>query len=74
MFALVAAALLIVTQLGTFLLHHPQRQAWLRQVRSRRRARSDLSVAAIVCQLLDQLEALWSRLTPQTKLNLEAAL
>jgi hypothetical protein len=74
MFALVAAALLILTQLGTLLLHHPQRQAWLRQVRSRRRARSELSVVAVVCQLLDHVEVLWDRLTPHTKLNLEAAL
>jgi Transposase DDE domain len=74
MFALVAAALLLLTQLGTALLCHPQRQAWLRQVRSRRRARSELSVVALVCQLLDQVEVLWHRLTPHTKLNLEATL
>ena len=74
MFALVAAALLIVTQLGTLLLHHPQRQAWLRQVRSRRRARSELSVGAVVCHLLDHVDVLWKKLTPHTKLNLEAAL
>jgi hypothetical protein len=74
MFAVVAAALLILTQLGTHLLRHPQRQVWLRQVRSRRRARSELSVVAVVCQLLDQVEVLWNRLTPHTKLNLEATL
>jgi hypothetical protein len=74
MFALVAAALLLLTQLGTHLLRHPQRQAWLRQVRSRRRTRSELSVLAVVCHLLDQGVALWTLLTPHTKLNLEAAL
>jgi len=74
MFALVAAALLLLTQLGTHLLHHPQRQAWLRQVRSRRRSRSELSVIAVVCHLLDHVAALWTLLTPHTKLNLEAAL
>jgi len=74
MFALVAAALLLLTQLGTHLLRHPQRQAWLRQVRSRRRTRSELSVIAVVCHLLDHVAALWTLLTPHTKLNLEAAL
>jgi len=73
MFALVAATLLILTQLGTYLLRHPQRQTWLRQVRSRRRARSELSVIAVVCHLLDHVTALWTLLTPHTKLNLEAA-
>jgi hypothetical protein len=74
MFALVAAALLLLTPLGTHLLQHPQRQAWLRQVRSRRRTRSELSLIAVVCHLLDQGVALWTLLTPHTKLNLEAAL
>ncbi|HEX9597708.1 MAG TPA: transposase [Anaerolineales bacterium] len=74
MFALVAAALLILTQLGTHLLRHPQRQAWLRQVRSRRRTRSELSLIVVVCHLLDQGVALWLWLTPHTQLNLEAAL
>jgi len=74
MFAVVAAALLILTQLGTHLLRHPQHQPWLRQVRSRRRARSELSVVAVVCQLLDHVEVLWHRLLPHSKLNLEATL
>jgi Transposase DDE domain len=74
MFALVAAALLVLTQLGTHLLRHPQRQTWLRHVRSRRRIRSELSVIAVVCHLLDHVAALWTLLTPHTKLNLEAAL
>ena len=74
MFALVAAALLVLTHLGTLLLRHPQRQAWLRQARSRRRARSELSVVAVVCHLLDHVTALWKLLDPHTKINLEAAL
>ncbi len=74
MFALVAAALLVLTHLGTLLLRHPQRQAWLRQARSRRRARSELSVVAVVCHLLDHVPALWKLLDPHAKLNLEAAL
>jgi DDE family transposase len=74
MFALVAAALLILTQWGTRLLTHPQRQTWVQQVRSRRRTRSELSVITVVCHLLAQGITLWALLTPHTKLNVEAAL
>jgi Transposase DDE domain len=74
MFALVAAALLVLAQWGTHLLTHPQRQTWLQQVRSRRRTRSELSVITVVCHLLDQGIALWPLLTPHAKLNLEATL
>jgi len=74
MFALVAAALLLLTQLGTALLRHPQRAQWLRHVRSRRRARTELSLLAVVCHLLDQVAAFVDLLTPHTKLNLDAAL
>jgi hypothetical protein len=74
MFALVAAALLVLTQWGTHLLAHPQRQQWLRQACSRRRTRSELSVITAVCHLFDQGIALWPLLTPHAKLNLEAAL
>jgi hypothetical protein len=74
MFALVAAALLLLTQLGTQLLRHPQRAQWLRRVRSRRRARTELSLLAVVCHLLDYVASFVDLLTPHTKLNLEAAL
>ena len=74
MFALVAAALLVLTQLGTQLLRHPQRAQWLRQVRSRRRARTELSLLTVVCQVLDHVAAFVELLTPHAKLNLEAAL
>jgi len=74
MFALVAAALLILTQLGTALLRHPQRSQWLRQVRSRRRARTELSLLTVVCHLLDQVASFVELFTPHAKLNLEAAL
>jgi Transposase DDE domain len=74
MFAVVAAALLVLTQLGTHLLHHPQRPAWLRQVRSRRRARSEVSMVAGVCHLLEHMAPLWELLDPRSPLNLEAAL
>ena len=74
MFALVAAALLILTQLGTQLLCHPRRAQWLRHVRSRRRARTELSLLAVVCHLLEQVASFIELLSPHTKLNLEAAL
>jgi hypothetical protein len=74
MFALLAAALLVLAQWGTHLLTHPQRQTWWQQVRSRRRTRSELRVITGVCHLLDQGIALWSLLTPPAKLNLEATL
>jgi hypothetical protein len=74
MFALVAAALLILTQLGTALLLHPQRAQWLRQVSSRRRARTELSLLVVVCHLLEQMATFVELLTPHTKLNLDAAL
>jgi len=74
LFALVAAALLIVAQLGTQLLRHPQRAQWLRQVRSRRRARTELSLPAVVCHLLAQVATFVELLSPHTKLNLEATL
>jgi hypothetical protein len=74
MFALVAAALLILMQLGTQLLHHPQRSQWLRQVRSRRRARTELSLLAVVCYVLDHVASFVELLTPHAELNLEAAL
>ena len=74
LFALVAAALLLLTQWGTELLRHPQRGQWLRQVRSRRRARSELSLLAVVCHLLDQVASFVELLSPHTKLNLDAAL
>jgi hypothetical protein len=74
MFALVAAALLVVTQLGTHLLRHPQRAQWLRLVRSRRRARTELSLLTVVCHVLDRVASFVELLTPRAKLNLEAAL
>jgi hypothetical protein len=74
MFAPVAAALLILLQVGTQLLRHPQRWQWLPQVRSRRRARTELSLLAVVCYVLDHVASFVAPLTPHAKLNLEAAL
>ena len=74
MFAVVAAALLILTHLGTRILPHPLCQDWLRHVRARRRARSELSLVSAVCYLLEHVAAVWTLLNPHTKLNLEATL
>jgi Transposase DDE domain len=74
MFAVVAAALLILSHLGTRLLQHSYREVWLRQVRARRRARSALSLVSVVCYLLDHVAAMWKLLNPHIKLNLEATL
>jgi hypothetical protein len=74
LFALVAAALLILTQLGRCLLGHPARHAWLRKVRSRRRARSELSLVRVALQLLGQVAELWDGLDHNAKLKLEAKL
>src|SRR4029450_3751521 len=51
MFALVAAALLVLTQWGTHLLAHPQRQQGLRQACSRRRNRAGPGGSTAVGQL-----------------------
>jgi hypothetical protein len=74
MFALVAAALLLLTRLGPALLRPPQRAQWLRHVRSRRRARTELSLLAVVCHLLDPVASFVELLTPHSKLNLDASL
>lgn len=74
MFALVAATLLLLTQLGTAALRHPQRTPWLRHVCFRRRARTELSLQAVVCHRLDQAASFVKLLSPYTKLNLETAL
>jgi hypothetical protein len=73
-FALAAAVLLILTRLETELLRHSQRAQWLRQVHSRRRARTELSLLAVVRHLLDKVVSFVELRTPHTKLNLEAAL
>jgi hypothetical protein len=74
MFALVAAALLILTRLGRCLLEQPQRHAWLRKVRSRRGPRSELSLVCAVLALLDQVAELWDWFEHDSKLKLEAKL
>src|ERR1051326_5061396 len=74
MFALVAVALSVVTRMGCALLERADQERLLRRVRSRRRARSELSLVRSVIELLTQDENLWQLLDHQSRLNLEAGL
>ncbi len=74
MFTLLAIALLVVTRMGCALLERGDRAEWLRRVRSRRRARSELSLVRSVVELLAQGEDLWQLLDHRNRLNLEASL
>jgi hypothetical protein len=74
MFLLVAVALLMLTQIGCALLERADRAELLRRVRSRRSARSELSLVRSIVELLAQDESLWQLLDHQGRLNLEAGL
>ncbi len=74
MFLLVAVALSVLTQMGCALLEDAAREELLRRVRSRRRARSELSMVRSIVELLAQDESLWRLLNHQQRLNLEAGL
>jgi hypothetical protein len=74
MFVLVAMALLIMTRMGCVLLARAERAALLRRVRSRRRARTELSLVRSVIEWLAQDESWWQLLAQQCRLNLEAGL
>lgn len=74
MFLLVALALLVLTRMGCALLERGDREGLLRRVRSRRRARSELSLVRSVVELLTQDAGLWQLLNHQQRLNLEAGL
>jgi hypothetical protein len=74
MFALVALALLMLTRMGCALLERADRAELLRRVRSRRRARSELSLVRSVVELLTQDASLWQLLDHHCRLNLEAGL
>jgi uncharacterized protein (DUF1778 family) len=74
MFALVAIALLMLTRMGCVLLERAKCEQLLRRVRSRRSARSELSLVRSVVELLAQDESLWQLLDHQRRLNLEAGL
>jgi hypothetical protein len=74
MFTLVAMALVVLTRLGCVLRERPNRDELLLRVRSRRRARSELSLVRAVLELLTQDGSLWQLLDHQCRLNLEADL
>ena len=74
MFALVALALLMLTRMGCALLERADRAGLLRRVRSRRRARSELSLVRSIVELLTRDESLWQLLRHQQRLDLEAGL
>lgn len=74
MFLLVAVALLVLTKLGGALLERADCERLLRRVRSRRRARSELSLVRSVVELLTQGEDLWQWLSHHSRLDLEAGL
>ncbi len=74
LFALVAMALLLLTRMGCALLERAECEQWLRRVRSRRRARSELSLVRSVVELLAQGQGLWQLLEHHGRLNLEAGL
>jgi len=74
MFTLVAIAIAVLTKLGCALASHAGRNTWLRRVRSRRTARSELSMVRSIVELLMQDESLWHLLDHERKLDLEAVL
>lgn len=74
MFALVAVALLVMTRMGCALLERADHEQLLRRVRSRREARSELSLVRSVVELLTRDESLWQLLDHHCRLNLEAGL
>jgi hypothetical protein len=74
MFTLVAIAVAVLTKLGGTLSTHALLDSWLRRVRSRRTARSELSMGRVVVELLMRDESLWQLLDHHSRLNLEASL
>ena len=74
MFLLVALALTVLMRIGCALIQSKDGERLLRKVRSRRRARSELSLVRSIVELLAQGESLWQLLDHQHRLNLEAGL
>jgi hypothetical protein len=74
MFTLVAIAISVLTKLGGAIQRHAFRDSWLRRVRSRRAARSELSMVRSVVELLMHNENFWQLLDHRSKLDLEAGL
>ena len=72
MFTLVAIAIAVLTKLGGALVSHAGCNTWLRQVRSRRTTRSELSIVRSVVELLRRDESLWLLLDHERKLDLES--
>jgi hypothetical protein len=73
MFTLVAIAIAVLTKLGCALVSYG-RKGWLRRVRSRRRARSELSLVRAVVELLTHDASFRQSLDYHNKLNLEVGL
>ncbi len=71
---LFAIAIAVLTNSSNALISHTGRDGWLRQVRSRRVARSELSIVRVVVELLTRDESLWRLLDHERKLDLEADL
>jgi hypothetical protein len=74
MFLLVAVALTVLTQIGCALIQSHDSEQLMRRVRSRRCARSELSLVRTIVELLAQGENLWQLLDHQCRFNLEAGL
>jgi hypothetical protein len=74
MFTLVAIAVAVLTKLGCALAAHTRCDEWLRRVRSRRTARSELSMVRSVVELLVRDESFWLLLDHHSMLDLEAGL
>jgi hypothetical protein len=74
MFTPVAIAVSVLTKLGGALERHACREGWLRRARSRRAARSELSLVRSVVELLARDDSLWQLLDHHSRLNLEASL
>jgi len=74
MFMLVAVALSVLTHIGCALVRSDDGEQLLRRVRSRRRARSELSLVRSIVELLAQGENLWQLLNHQYQFNLEVSL
>ena len=74
MFTLVAIALLVVTTMGCALLAQADCERVLLRVRSRRSARTELSLVRSMVELLTKDESWWQLLDHRHRLNLEAAL
>ena len=74
MFLLVAIALLLLARLGCGLLQHEKKDEWLRQIRSRRTTRSEVSLVYAVIEILKKEPELWEILNKELKINLNAKL